>query len=203
MNKGQLWLVILAAGRSTRMGSPKQLLPVQGNSMLRHAVNTALASGEKHVAVVAAEDGRVTPELTLGLPVLWILNAHPEEGLSSSIRAAVKTLMQEHQPEAVMFLLADQPELGSDVIAAVASAYRTMRPPIVQAQYRDRPGHPVVFDSSMFQQLLQIQGDQGAREVISRNRDGMQWVEVNSEMPQDVDTPEEYEACMKRMNAHE
>lgn len=200
MKEKQLWIVILAAGRSSRMGRPKQLLPVHGKSMLRHAVTTALASGEQHVAVVAADDGKVTSELTAGLPIQWFINEHPEEGLSSSIRAGLKALMQEHRPEAVMFLLADQPELQHQVIAAAAQAYRSTKSPIVQVKYRDRPGHPVIFDQSMFQQLLQIDGDQGAKEVITKNRDCIRWVEVDSEMPQDVDTPEEYEACIERIN---
>lgn len=243
MSLPNIWIAIAAAGQSRRMGSPKQLLPIDGVPMLQHVVRQALAAKSlfcpdtnlsdspmpQHVLPVselhapsgqaseadAAQDGRSWPTgiarlVQLQVAVIasdepqlrehceeavahWIVNREAALGMSSSIRMAVRHAELDGAA-AVMILLGDQPGIDPQVIEEVVATYQAEGAAIVQARYLDEPGHPVLFDKRLFSELLQLQGDRGARELLRRYRQCIRFVDVPTCAPVDLDTPEDYEA---------
>ena len=186
--------IILAAGQSTRLGRPKQLLDVCGKTAIRRVAEVAIAAQLDMVVVVignaAEEIGR---ELT-GLDVCVVENPDFAEGQSTSMRAGLGALPGD--VDAALFLLGDQPTMTSDVIDVVVAAYRDSGASIVQARYRGRPGHPVLFDRSLFTELAAVTGDRGARDVIARHPEMIHFADMNQDAPLDIDTKADYERVL-------
>jgi xanthine/CO dehydrogenase XdhC/CoxF family maturation factor/CTP:molybdopterin cytidylyltransferase MocA len=203
----QPWLgvpvAILAAGGSTRMGEAKQLLDVGGETMLRRAVNGAIASraGEVIVVVGACAD-EIGKELE-GLPVRVVANAEWQSGIASSVAAAARVAGELGAP-AVVLALADQPFVGATHIRRLASTIRASDARIVASAYPEGGGVPAAFDRELFAELASLRGDTGARDLIRRLP--AMTLEIPIERPADVDTPEEYErvraGCPTGVNGH-
>jgi molybdenum cofactor cytidylyltransferase len=187
--------IVLAAGSSQRMGQPKQLLPWghDGQPMLRHVVQRTLAAPVDEVIVVlghAAE--RIAPALE-GLPVRIVVNSAWASGLSSSVRAGLDAVNS--AAEAVLFLLADQPRLTPEIMAAVVARFRRTRAPIVVPVAGGRRGAPALFARALFDELCAVQGDCGGRDVIARHPDLIAAVELpDATLLADVDTFDDYAA---------
>ena len=191
--------VVLAAGLSRRMGQAKLLLPVGGRAIVRHAVEAVLAGGVDGAWVVTGPDVLPMAAALAGLEVQIVVNAAPEEGQASSVRAGIAAL-----PAAVdtaLIALGDQPALAPTIIPALLAARRASAKPIVAPRYRDGQGNPVLFKSEVFPELLRLTGDQGARPVIQREPARVEWVELDLPMPPDVDTPGDYEKIRATLRA--
>jgi molybdenum cofactor cytidylyltransferase len=184
--------VLLAAGGSRRMGQTKQLLPIDGQPMVRRVAQTVCEAGlAQVVAVVGAEGERVARALAdLGLEIVH--NQAWERGMSTSVRAGIEALRPEI--EAALLVLADQPALTADALGALVEAYRASRAPIVAPYYRGRRGNPVLFARSLFAELRQVEGDQGGRAILVRYEQDVARVDVDdAAILLDVDTRQEYE----------
>jgi len=182
--------VILAAGESKRFGSPKQLLDWQGQPMLRHVAWQIMAAdvGEM-VAVLGAHYARVAPILH-GLPLTLARNTRWQEGMSSSVALGLRALRR--QPEAALFLLADQPQVTPELMNRVIRAYAETRAPIVIPRVGEQRGNPVLFGRELFPELMQVTGDQGGRALMGRYRDHIHWVEADKSALFDIDKPDDY-----------
>jgi len=182
--------IVLAAGLSRRMGGPKLLLPVEGQKLLvRLAVEQVLAAGLDEVVVVL--------EAALaGLSIRAITNRRHAEGQSTSLRAGLESLGP--AVEAAVVALGDQPLPDPTLIGRLVEAFRATRQPIVVPRYRDGQGNPVLFASSLFDELCAVTGDQGGRQVIARDPRRVMEVPVDALMPPDLDTPDDYRAFMGR-----
>lgn len=194
-----VFIAILAAGASRRMGQQKLLLPVaDGKPMVRHVAEVAFASGSDGVIVVTREGakGKVASVLD-GLPVTNVENRHAGDGQSTSMHVAVREV-QRQNGTAVIFLLGDEPEIRVDAIEAMLAAYRARQPRLAQVKYRDGFGHPVLFSAPLFDELLACIGDEGGRKVVTRHRDSRLVVPVDALRPQDIDTLDAYEALLAR-----
>ena len=101
--------------------------------------------------------------------------------------------------DAVLFLLGDQPTITPGVIEAVIGAYRGSGAGIVQARYHGATGHPVLFDRSLFDALDAVTGDKGARQVIARHPDLVQFVDMDQDAPLDIDTEADYERVLNML----
>ncbi|MFZ5919102.1 MAG: selenium cofactor biosynthesis protein YqeC [Chloroflexota bacterium] len=184
--------VVLAAGASTRMGRPKQLLPwgPQNQPMLRHVVQTTLAAGLEEVIVVlghAAE--QITPALD-GLPVRIVVNPAWADGLSSSVRAGLDAISPEAQ--AALFLLADQPRLTPRVVAALVARFRRTRAAIVVPAAAERRGAPALFARALFGELRAVHGDRGGRALIARHAGEVVAIPIaDATLLADMDTPDD------------
>ncbi|HVS53250.1 MAG TPA: nucleotidyltransferase family protein [Opitutaceae bacterium] len=189
--------VILAAGASTRMGTPKQLLPLAGRPLLVHAVEAALASPAWPVVVVLGADAEKIRPTLARLPVLVIENAAWAEGMAASVRAGMCALHQFSRAlDAALLALCDQPAFSADVIAQLLAAQRTSGRSIAAARYAGRNGAPALFGREHFPALAQLTGEAGARALL--NDDPARVAAV--ELPQfavDVDTPADYAALQK------
>ncbi len=186
-------LVILAAGASTRLGRPKQLLPYRGRTLLRHAAQVALDSVCRPVVVVlGAWAEQLEPEVR-GLPVHVAHNPHWEDGMGASLRAGLRALEATISGvEAAVVLLCDQPFVSARTIDALVEARHATGRPIIASEYGGALGVPCLFDRALFGELAALQGAEGAKRVIKGHEDDV----VGIPFPAgaiDIDTPADYE----------
>jgi molybdenum cofactor cytidylyltransferase len=128
--------VVLAAGPSTRMGRPKQLLQFGGQTMLRRAVSVALEAGCRPVVVVTGANAAASREALRGLDVREAENQQWESGITSSVRVGIEAVvMLDPESVAVVLMLCDQPFVTRDIIAGLVAAYRETGCSIVASRY--------------------------------------------------------------------
>ena len=184
--------IVLAAGTSSRLGQPKQLMELGGRPALQHVLDAASAAGLDELVVVLghrAED--VAAALSLPAGARTVLNPDYATGQASSMRTGLAAASP--SSVAAVLLLGDQPAMRPDDIRAVTDAYRSGAGPIVQGSYRGVPGHPVLFDRTVWPDLLAVRGDRGARDLIKNHPDWVVHVDFDAEVPADLDTMEDYE----------
>jgi len=187
--------IVLAAGASTRMGRPKQLLPIAGRPLLQHVIDAALASSLDEVVVVL---GHRADEVEAAIEpdgrVRAVVNPEFAAGQITSLRCGVAAA--DPAARAVAILLGDQPGLRGQAIDAMLDAFVAAGAGIQAARpvYPDaegRPGHPVLLAREIFCELDDLRGDQGARTLFSEHRPFVIEIPVAGEPPPDVDTPED------------
>lgn len=185
--------IVLAAGQSRRMGQPKQLLEWQGSTLLQHVLRNVIRSiADETILVLGYEAERIGKTLS-GLPVRIVVNPDYPSGMASSLQRGL--LAMEPISEAFMFVLADQPGVGPDIINAVIRTFRQtgLKRRIVRPVYRGRPGHPILMSADYRQDLLQLKGDVGARQILSDHPEDITEIEVDRDaVLVDMDTPEDY-----------
>lgn len=162
-------LIILAAGASTRLGSPKQQLIYNGKTLLQHAIDVALDSSCSPVIVVlGAHSMVISPEIP-SERVAVIQNPDWEEGMASSIRAGI-TALQQKAPEAteVIFMVCDQPYVDTAHLNNLVRQRLDTGKGIIASYYNDTMGVPVLFDRSFFPALLSLKGEEGAKKLLYR-----------------------------------
>jgi molybdenum cofactor cytidylyltransferase len=184
--------VILAAGSSSRMGAPKQLLLYRGETLLRRAAAAALEAGCRPVIVVTgAHAGRTREELH-SLDVLEVENPLWGDGMGSSVRAGVEALAKvDAGAEAVVLMLCDQPFVDAEVVAGLVAAHRATGRPVVASRYGESFGAPALFGRELFAELAGLGGGRGAQQVIKEHASEAHFVPFPlGEV--DVDTPDDF-----------
>lgn len=192
---GNVIVVVLAAGRSSRMGRAKQLEVVDGAPMVVRATQTALATVAGGVLVVT---GAYAPEVTVTLtPTLeaagdrlrLVHNAAWATGQASSVRAAVTALPPHAQ--AALFLPTDQPFVPVSLLNGLIATWQhggRIVTPTVDGQPR---GAPAIFDHELWPALLALEGDTGARPLLQRHRAELVTLPAEAQWLRDIDTPED------------
>jgi molybdenum cofactor cytidylyltransferase len=185
-------IVILAAGASSRLGRPKQLLPWQGKTLLQHAVQTAMAITTQPVVVT----GSNADQLVAGLnhtQVHVVFNPDWEQGIASSIRCGLQALLDRTpMPDQVIFMVCDQPFVSAGLLLELINERQESQKSIVASAYGGTLGIPALFDKSLFPQLLDLQGDMGAKKLIQGFPERVSSVNFpKGEI--DIDTVSEYE----------
>lgn len=189
--------VVLAAGASSRMGRPKQLLAFRGQSLLRRAARVALEAGRNPVAVVlGAEAARVRPELA-GLAVTVAVNPDWEDGPGTSVRLGLAAV-EAADPDAVLFLLCDQPLVDAEHLCRLLAEFRVSGRPMVASAYAGVVGVPALFARECFAALRSLPPAAGARQLLSRNPDAVTAVPFPAGAV-DLDTPADYEQLTKEV----
>jgi molybdenum cofactor cytidylyltransferase len=187
--------VVLAAGSSTRMGTPKLLLPLGGEPLVRRTVGQIADAGFDEILVVAGcEHEKVLAALD-GIPCRHVLNALYESGMGSSFRAAVGAL---GDSDAAMFVLADQPFVTATEYRRLLDAHRQDPTGIVCVRYGEITAPPHLFARAFFGELAEL--EHGAKPVLKRHRDRTTVLEFPMELLMDVDTPEDYERARARLS---
>ncbi len=182
--------IVLAAGGSSRMGRPKQLLPFRGRSLVRHAAETALDAGcDPVIVVVGAAAERVTAELT-GLPVTVVVNPDWADGPGTSVRAGIVAAPE--SAEVALFLLADQPFIDAASLRSLLDAHTASGLPMAASGYAGSIGVPAVFARQCFPALLALDPAAGAKQVLARDPTGVVVVPFPAGAI-DFDTPADYE----------
>jgi molybdenum cofactor cytidylyltransferase len=183
-----LYSIVLAAGGSTRFGSPKQLVRVNGRPLMHTAVSRAVeVTGHSTLVVLGANASELAPLLRHS-PATIVINREWTEGLASSIRAGVARL-----PGActgVLLVLADQAAVTAEDLRRLAGTWRRQPDYMVAAQYGATLGAPAIFPSASFRDLAQLSGDRGANVLFRRNPDRVVRVPMDS-ASLDIDTPED------------
>ena len=185
-------IIVLAAGASVRMGTPKQLLDIGGAPLIRRAAQAAIDSeGRPVVVVLGANAELIRPELD-GLNVHVALNAEWSDGMSATIRCGLERLLTlAPETSGVVLMLADQPGVtGGSLRKLIRSQEHSG---LVAARYDDVLGTPALFPRAYFDELLQLDGQSGARSLIGHHLDRVLAVDL-PEAALDLDTPEDLAA---------
>ena len=184
---GRVAGVILAAGGSSRLGEPKQLIKWRDHPLIWHAVRAA--EGLDQAVVVIGEQAGDLRKALKKEPVELIEHENRDQGQSSSVRAGLESISD--GTEAVVFLLADMPFVNSELVSALVQRYRQTLASLVATWAGGRRANPVLFDRETFPDLLALTGDQGGRAIFRRFE--REFVEWDDAVLLDVDTPEDLE----------
>jgi molybdenum cofactor cytidylyltransferase len=190
MSRPRVTGLVLAAGGSSRLGRPKQLLPYRGGTLLDHTLGTARACGfDQLICVIggAAAEIRETVDLS-GAEVLE--NNQFGTGCSSSIALAVEAV--DPDCDLLVLLLGDQPGVTPATVAALLDGRGDA--PLAVCSYEDGLGHPFAFARSLFPELAALHGDKAVWKLRDQLAEPVAAVPIPGSIPPDVDTWEDYEA---------
>lgn len=188
--------LVLAAGASTRLGQPKQLLPFGPTTLLGRVVAEVEAASalDEVVVVIGGAAAEVRRRVDLGGAKV-VENPEFAHGCASSYRTGITAL--DARAEAVAVLLGDQPGVERTVIDTMVNEWRRTRDRIMLASYRAREGHPLVFARPLFAELVALRGDKAAWKIVDAHRDWICSVPVDRPHPRDVNTWQAYEALLR------
>lgn len=185
--------IVAAAGDSKRLGRPKQLLSLGESTLIELVVDNFLKSNLREVIVILGHRYEEISSKLSAKPVRMVYNPAYSEGLSSSIKAGI--LAVNTDSSGVMIALGDQPLIGADIINLLIDTYQDGSKGIVRPAYRGKKGHPVIIDLKYKDEILNISGDIGCRDILLAHQDDVETVEVNSRVILlDIDTEEDYRA---------
>lgn len=197
--------VLLAAGRSQRMGRPKALLPFHGKTLLHHAVQTLCATAcSPRIVVVSREVEEESCWLSDEVDIALVVNPDPLRGLSSSLRVALDAIEACEQTEAgarvegILITLVDQPLVTPDHLEAILQAGAATG--LAASSWPGAFGPPTFLYRSFFAALRELRGDEGAKKILQANRDGVRLVDY-PEAAQDIDDPAAYERLLSGAKA--
>ena len=190
--------LVLAAGSSRRMGGANKLLqPVGGIAMLRRAVNAALASRCTSVLVVTGADAGAAHACLAGLEVQFAHNPDHASGMASSLRCGLAALPAD--ADAAMVLLADMPRIDGGHVDRLLAAFDPRQPKIVAPVKDGRRGNPILWPREFFAEMMAVEGDVGAREVLQRHASQVEAVAFDDDaIFADVDTPAALDALLDK-----
>ena len=185
--------IVLAAGASTRLGQPKQLLQMNGESLLHRTVRLATGARCTPIFVVLGFEAERMQRETADLDVRVVLNPEWQSGMGSSLRSGMEALMRERQlPQKVVLLLSDQPMLSSEILFNLVKKSAETGSLLVASSYTGSLGVPAVFHKELYPDLQKVEGDKGAREVIQMYRDQTSSIDF-PEGVIDIDTVQDLE----------
>lgn len=196
MTEIEIGIIILAAGESRRLGEPKQLLEFEGKTLLRRAVEAAIETNFKTVVVLGANFKEIKVEIE-NSDIEICFNENWQNGMSSSLKTGLQKLI-ESAPNlsAVIVSLCDQPFVNSKVFIDLAETFEKTNAPIVASEYSQTIGVPALFSRSVFDELLNISSENGAKTIIKKYLSQTKKISV----PQaeiDIDTHEDYQKILR------
>jgi len=160
-------ILILAAGGSKRLGKPKQLLNYKNEVLLQHAINESRGSSAQSIVLVlgAAFEVIINKIDTKGLYV--VKNEDWQKGIASSISMGINALYEiKRLPDAVILMVCDQPFINSSILDELIATQKSTGKPIICSTYENTIGIPALFHKEFFQQLLEMEGDTGAKKIM-------------------------------------
>ena len=191
--------LILAAGSSSRMGSIKQLLSINGKTLLQHTLDLSTKIKSTRTLCVLGAHAEEIMQKVDGKNVEFIINKNHKLGLSASIISGIEYLQKEKIPfDGLFILLADQPAIKEDYYDEMMRLFDEKRTKIIASNYGNTLGVPAIFPAIFTNDLLQITGDKGAKEFLQKNK-------RRTLSPQtlvnllDIDTPKDYKNFIKKL----
>lgn len=176
------------------MGTPKQLLPIQGRSLLRHLAEISIASLCDPVVVVLGASVHQTRAEIEDLPLQIIENQHWQSGMGTSICTGLTAILEQKPTlNAVLILVCDQPFVSTDLIDQLVIAYQSTNYQIVATTYLETVGVPALLSDRYFSELLKLDSDTGARQIIQQHLSETYTIDFPKGAI-DLDTPDQYQA---------
>lgn len=194
--------VVLSAGESSRMGSPKALLPIRGMLFIERIVEAFRATKAGEIVVVLGHRAEEIKEKISHLPVTIVINEDYAKGQLSSLIAAVRNLGSKRNAklvDGILVHLVDHPFIDPVLVDQMIDRFYQSKKLIVVPRHRGRRGHPVLIARALFAELLSAPLDKGAKAVVHAHRDETLEIETDYEgVTIDIDTPEEYRQYRER-----
>jgi len=199
---GDIAILILAAGESSRMGEPKQLLPWKDGTLLENAIKTAKGSNADDVCVILGANSRDIRAAILEEEIVVLDNPNWKNGLGSSISSGVTHLIEsDTYYSGLLIMLCDQPFISSAYLNEIIRLFKENEKKIVATAYDNRAGVPAIFDVKHFQELKGLNDDYGAKKILEKYREGIVMVDAHGK-ELDLDTPEDYRTSLNRNSKH-
>lgn len=191
--------IVLAAGAARRFGDPKQLLPFAGTTLLGRVIaNAEAASFDRVVVVLGRAADEVRERVELGRAEA-VDNRRYASGCASSLLAGLDAA---GDCAGIALLLGDQPGVTAPILDTLAAAWRRDRRWGLIASYRGAPGHPFLFSRDAFDDLRGLHGDKAVWKLLEQHPERIARVEIDAELPPDVDTPGDYERALAHWHRH-
>jgi len=187
--------VVLAAGESERMGKNKLLLEIEGKKVIDLVIEALKNVADDIIVVLGHKPERLIPILK-GQGVRWTVNKNYREGMTSSFK---KGLQETKDSEAVFLVLGDQPSINRNFLIGMVEAWKEKGAKIVSPVYKGKKGHPVLFDRSLFDEIISLKKGEIIRDIIHRHGGELRLIEAGEWSVMDMDTPEGFEKMKKHV----
>jgi len=192
-----IWAMVLAAGESTRMGSPKLLLPFGKKTMIETVVHNIINSKVNNTLVILGADTKEIEEKIKRFPLSISVNPHFEQGMLSSVQWGFQQLPEDAR--AVLVALGDQPNISPTVADKIIDAFNTSKKRIILPVFNRNRGHPVLIDMKYRDEVNALSPDVGLRGLVYSHEEDILEIEVEaSNILRDVDDIEDYKNELKR-----
>ena len=166
----EIAILLLAAGSSSRLGRSKQLVSIKGQPLLLKSMNAAIETGIENIIVVLGANEQEHHQLIEDARVHVVVNADWKKGMGSSLKTGLSYLLQQlPRAEAVITMVCDQPLITSDQLKKLIAEHESSRSAIVASFYQGVAGVPVLFDLTLFSELLLLPDDAGAKKIIQQH----------------------------------
>ena len=190
--------VVLSAGESSRMGRPKALLPIDGQTFIERIVGALKRGGIERIVVVLGFNADALRQQISHLPVEILVNPDHKLGQLSSLQVAVRHLQAALYCDGVMIHLVDHPYIDPRLVRLMLQRFEESKCSIVVPRHQSKRGHPVIFSRALFDELLGAPLDQGAKAVVNAHRQETLEIETDDAgITVDIDTPELYRQHVK------
>ena len=190
--------VVLSAGESSRMGRPKALLPIDGQTFIERIVAALKQGGLERIIVVLGFNAEEMRQEINHLPVEIVMNPDYKLGQLSSLQTAIRYLESDQNCDGMMVHLVDHPYIDPKLVREMLREFKKSPSLIVVPRHQGKRGHPVIFSRALFAELLNAPMDEGAKAVVNAHR--VETLEIDTEnvgITLDIDTPELYRQHVK------
>ncbi|MCF6352636.1 MAG: nucleotidyltransferase family protein [Cyclobacteriaceae bacterium] len=188
-------IIILAAGASTRMGEPKQLLTWGNTTLLNHTIEQAVNSKSDAVYIVLGANYTAIKKSIIRKQATILYFKNWQEGMGSSIAYGVQNLPPS-KFDGILIMLADQPQIDSLFFNKLINEFKKGSKPIIATKYEEKVGVPAIFNASFFNQLTQLEGEKGGKLLLEKNLKNLSLLLPNSTY-EDIDTQEDYKKLVQ------
>lgn len=195
-------ILLLAAGGSTRMGKPKQLLPWGNQTLIEHQIETLLKTDHPVHVVIGSNSDLIIPVIQK-YPINIFINSDWESGMASSISLGISQIIQKNlDANGVLITLLDQPLITTSYLEKMLDDFQSgLQQILVSHSASGWTGVPVLFDKFYFKELTELSHDEGAKKIVKRHEEYVIFLE-GGELLEDMDTPETYQQLLKNLRHH-
>ena len=192
--------LLIAAGPSSRLGQPKQLLPWGNKTLIEHQVQTMLETQQDVTVVLGASSGLISPVLD-SYPITQFAFEDWKLGMGNTISFGVRSLIKKFpKTKGILIALVDQPLITKEHYESMIEKFQSGKNQIIVSKSENGwIGPPVLFDSCYFKELEQLQGDNGAKAIINTHKNALISIDAGAKL-NDIDTQETYEKLVGRAN---
>ena len=186
--------IVLAAGKSSRMGLPKMTLPWGSSTVIGKVITTVQAAGISQIKVVTGGNQKVVEDALNGFPIEFIFNPDYSAGdMISSVKEGLRSLPD--LSEAALIVLGDQPQIETTTIRVILECFYSSRCGIIIPSYQMHRGHPWLLEKSLWKEVIDLEKDKTLRDFIQHQQNKIKYVCVNTpSIIQDLDTVDDYKS---------